>query len=175
MHLFLKFSSFSILLLVLFLSIGCGKLTSSEQPQQKTQEAQKVIPKYFILKCTTTLTTETDPIVLQAETQIFTVTDFSTERSKLTMKIDSYTIVAKIIEEARDHEFVLDSAFCHDFFKGSFTETPRCENPRSIRDILAGLEGLPTMEGHAESVNFIHQNQKVSFINSECNLLAENP
>lgn len=173
MKIFLKRAVFPTALLIF--SLGCNQLKTSQPTQQKPQEAQKAIPKLFKLNCRAMMNPDSNsnlpPITLKAETQIFSVNDFSTNASRIKMTTGPFSLISKVIAEARDHEFVLDPTFCFEIFTGDFTETPRCTNGMSLQDLFNGHMSLPLTSDYGQIVNFTYLNQKISFLSYSCDLV----
>lgn len=173
MSILLKRTAFTAALLMF--SLGCNQLKTSLPDQQKPQEAQKAIPKFFKINCRAIMNPDSNsnspPIAIKAETQVFSVNDFSTNTSRIKMITGPFTLISKVIAEARDHEFVLEPAFCFEVFTGDFTETARCTNGMSLRDLLQGYMSLPFNSDYGQIVNFTYQNQKISFLSYSCDLV----
>lgn len=156
---------------LLIFSIGCNQLQSPTPQSQKPQETLKEIPTLFKLTCRAILNPASNPINLSTESQIFSVPDFSNETARTSMAIGPFTLIAKVIEENRDHEFVKPPTFCVDLYNGTFSEPARCEKGFDLTDLFNGRMGLPLSSGTGFIVDFIYQNQKISYISFNCDLL----
>ncbi len=151
--------------------LGCNKFKSSNSTNVIPQEAQKAIPVYFQLKCQVVMNPDSNPISLKAESQTFTLQDFSTNKSRLVFNLGPFTLISKVIAEAREHEFVLPPAFCDNIYSGEFSEPARCENGYDLTGLFNGYFGLPASSGSGFIVDFTYQNQKVSYLSYNCNLI----
>jgi hypothetical protein len=156
---------------LLIFSLSCNQLKTSPPPQQKSEEAQKQIPTLFKLKCRAILNPDFNPIAIYAETQIFSVPDFSTNKARISVSVGPFTLISKIIEETREHEFVLPPTFCVDIYNGNFSEPARCEKGYNLSPIFDGLSRLPAGSGTGFIVDFLYQNQKISYLSFDCELI----
>lgn len=156
---------------LLIFSIGCSQLKSSAPTQQKPQTTQKVIPSFFKLQCRAVLNPDSNPIIIKAEPPVFTVADFSTDKARTSISIGPFTLISKVIEETRDHEFVLPRTFCVDIYNGNFSEPALCEKGFDLTSLFNGDIGLPASSGSGFIVDFVFQNQKISYLSFNCDLI----
>lgn len=156
---------------LLIFSLSCAPLKSSDQSQLKPQESLKVVPTFFQIKCRAILNPDNNPIVLKSNSIVFRINDFSSQVSRVELETGPFTLISKVIEEARENEKVLPPTFCMNIFNEDFSEPARCENGFDLSDLFKGRIELPTSQSVGFIVDFTFQNQKISYVSYDCELI----